>query len=139
MALSDLSRRWRPYPVKAPASGMSRRRGFWERVHLDPWLLGLLLLLMGAGLVVMYSASGQRLDTVIAQGVRFGVALGVMVVIAQFSPATLMRWALPAYLLGVVMLVAVELVGDMGMGAQRWLVIPGVIRFQPSELSLIHI
>ncbi|MGM0915557.1 MAG: rod shape-determining protein RodA [Pseudomonadota bacterium] len=134
MALSDLSRPWRPYPVKAPASGMSRRRGFWERVHLDPWLLGLLLLLMGAGLVVMYSASGQRIDTVISQGIRFGVALGVMVVIAQFAPATLIRWALPAYLLGVAMLVAVELVGDMGMGAQRWLVIPGVIRFQPSEL-----
>ncbi|WP_027962270.1 rod shape-determining protein RodA [Halomonas halodenitrificans] len=134
MGLNDLSRSWRSHPVGAPASGMARRRGFWQRVHLDPWLLGMLLVLMVAGLVVMYSASGQRIDTVASQGIRFGVALGVMMIIAQFSPSTLMRWALPAYLLGVVMLVAVELVGDMGMGAQRWLVIPGVIRFQPSEL-----
>lgn len=134
MALNDLTRVWRPHPVRPPASGMSRRRGLWERLHLDPWLLGMLLLLMAAGLVVLYSASGQRIETVMAQGFRFGVALGVMVVIAQFSPATLLRWALPAYLVGVVLLVAVELVGDMGMGAQRWLVIPGVIRFQPSEM-----
>nr|WP_298248869.1 rod shape-determining protein RodA [uncultured Halomonas sp.] len=134
MGLSGLSRSWRPRPIKATASGMSRRRGFWQRVHLDPWLLGMLLVLMAAGLVVMYSASGQRIDTVISQGIRFGVALGVMISIAQLAPATLMRWALPAYLLGVAMLIAVELVGDMGMGAQRWLAIPGVIRFQPSEL-----
>lgn len=134
MGLSGLSRSWRPRPVKATASGMSRRRGFWQRVHLDPWLLGMLLVLMAAGLVVMYSASGQRIDTVTSQGIRFGVALGVMISIAQLTPATLMRWALPAYLLGVAMLIAVELVGDMGMGAQRWLAIPGVIRFQPSEL-----
>ncbi|MDN3520576.1 rod shape-determining protein RodA [Halomonas ramblicola] len=134
MALNDLTRAWRPHPVRPPASGMSRRRGLWERVHLDPWLFGMLLLLMAAGLVVLYSASGQRIETVMAQGIRFGVALGVMVVIAQFSPATLLRWALPAYLVGVMLLVAVELVGDMGMGARRWLTIPGVIRFQPSEM-----
>jgi rod shape determining protein RodA len=113
---------------------MSRRKGLRERIHLDPWLLGMLLVLMLSGLVVLYSASGQQLDTVIAQGVRFGVALAVMGVLAQFSPTTLMRWSLPAYVLGLLMLLAVELIGDMGMGAQRWLVIPGVIRFQPSEM-----
>ncbi len=32
------------------------------------------------------------------------------------------------------MLIAVDVVGDVGMGAKRWLVIPGVIRFQPSEM-----
>ncbi|MFM9269185.1 rod shape-determining protein RodA [Halomonas elongata] len=134
MARFDLPMSMRGHPVRPPRSGMSRRRSLWERIHLDPWLLGLLLLLMLSGLVVLYSASGQSLDMVIAQGLRFGVALGVMVVIAQFSPATLYRWALPAYLVGVLMLVAVEVMGDMGMGAQRWLVIPGVIRFQPSEM-----
>ncbi|CBV42082.1 rod shape-determining protein RodA [Halomonas elongata] len=134
MARFDLPMGMRGHPVRPPRSGMSRRRSLWERIHLDPWLLGLLLLLMFSGLVVLYSASGQNLDMVIAQGLRFGVALGVMAVIAQFSPATLYRWALPVYLVGVLMLVAVEIMGDMGMGAQRWLVIPGVIRFQPSEM-----
>ncbi|SFU34391.1 rod shape-determining protein RodA [Halomonas korlensis] len=134
MAMIDLTRGLRSHPVRPPASGIARRRSFWERIHLDPWLLGMLLLLMLAGLVVLYSASGQHLQVPIAQGVRFGVALTVMLVLAQFTPATFQRWAFPAYLAGVLMLVAVELIGDMGMGAQRWLVIPGVIRFQPSEL-----
>lgn len=134
MAMIDLTRSLRRPPVRPPQSGIARRRSLWEKIHLDPWLIGMLLVLMLAGLVVLYSASGQRLEVVIAQAVRFGVGLGVMVVIAQLSPTTLQRWALPGYIAVVLMLVAVELVGDMGMGAQRWLEIPGVIRFQPSEL-----
>src|SRR5690554_4601392 len=58
----------------------------------------------------------------------------VMFTLAQLSPSTLLRWALPVYAAGVLLLVAVELVGDVGMGAKRWLVIPGVFRFQPSEM-----
>ncbi|WP_445000983.1 rod shape-determining protein RodA [Halomonas mongoliensis] len=134
MGMIDLSRILRPYPVRPPASGISRRRSLWERLHLDPWLLGMLLALMAAGLMVLYSASGQRIEPVIAQAIRFGVALVVMFLLAQLSPSTLLRWALPVYALGVLLLVAVELVGDVGMGAKRWLVIPGVIRFQPSEM-----
>ncbi|MGO2132820.1 MAG: rod shape-determining protein RodA [Halomonas sp.] len=113
---------------------LSRKRSYWERIHLDPWLLLLLIVLMVSGLGVLYSASGQDLDAVIGQGLRFIFALVVMVVLAQLSPTTFQRWAPVAYVLGVAMLVAVEIMGDMGMGAQRWLEIPGVMRFQPSEL-----
>lgn len=134
MIWSELTRGFRPHPVKPSLSGIARRRSLWERIHLDPWLLGMLLLLMMAGLVVLYSASGQRLPVVTAQAIRFGVALVVMVGLAQLSTATLLRWTPLVYVAGLGMLVAVELIGDMGMGAQRWLVIPGVIRFQPSEL-----
>lgn len=125
-------------PGISPRS-LSRRRSWWGRVHLDPWLLLLLTVLMVSGLVVLYSASGQDMDAVIRQALRFGVALVVMVVLAQFSPATFQRWAPAAYLFGMAMLVAVEVMGDMGMGAQRWLVIPGVIRFQPSELMKLAV
>tara|TARA_R110001599_G_scaffold243715_6_gene443583 strand:+ start:555 stop:1688 length:1134 start_codon:yes stop_codon:yes gene_type:complete len=124
----------RGHPVRPPESGIARRKSVWERIHIDPWLLGLLLLLMGGGLVVLYSASGQSIDAVIAQGIRFGIALVGMVIIAQFSPSTFLRFAPLAYGIGVAMLVAVDVVGDVGMGAKRWLVIPGVIRFQPSEM-----
>jgi rod shape determining protein RodA len=124
----------RGHPVRPPESGIARRKSVWERIHIDPWLLGLLLLLMGGGLVVLYSASGQSIDAVIAQGIRFGIALVGMVIIAQFSPSTFLRFAPLAYGVGVAMLVAVDVVGDVGMGAKRWLVIPGVIRFQPSEM-----
>ncbi|EHJ92020.1 Rod shape-determining protein rodA [Vreelandella boliviensis LC1] len=124
----------RGHPVRPPESGIARRKSIWERIHLDPWLLGLLLVLMGSGLIVLYSASGQSLDAVIGQGMRFCIALVGMVIIAQFSPTTFLRWAPLAYGVGVVMLVAVDVVGDVGMGAKRWLEIPGVIRFQPSEM-----
>ena len=134
MIWSELTRGLRRHPVKPSLSGIARRRSLWERIHLDPWLLGMLLVLMLAGLVVLYSASGQRMTVVTAQAIRFGVALVVMAGLAQLSPTTLLRWTPLVYLAGVAMLVAVELIGDMGMGAQRWLVIPGVIRFQPSEL-----
>ncbi|NYS77915.1 MULTISPECIES: rod shape-determining protein RodA [Halomonadaceae] len=129
-----LARSMRGYPVRPPESGIARRKSIWERIHLDPWLLGLLLVLMGSGLIVLYSASGQSIDAVIAQSVRFCIALVVMVIIAQFSPSTFLRFAPLAYGIGVAMLVAVDVFGDVGMGAKRWLVIPGVIRFQPSEM-----
>nr|WP_300308016.1 rod shape-determining protein RodA [Halomonas sp.] len=130
----DFVRSLRGYPVRPPVGGISRRKTIWQRLHIDPWLVGLLLLLMMGGLVVLYSASGENLHMVIAQAIRFGVALLVMLVLAQFTPSALMRWAFPAYLVGILMLLAVEILGDIGMGAQRWLVIPGVVRFQPSEL-----
>ncbi|PCF93751.1 rod shape-determining protein RodA [Vreelandella nigrificans] len=134
-----LSRSFRRYPVRPPNSGIARRKSIWERIHLDPWLIGLLLVLMVAGLFVLYSASGQRIEAVIAQAVRFGVALVVMVVIAQFSPSTFLRWAPIAYAVGLAMLIAVEIAGDIGMGAKRWLEIPGVIRFQPSEMMKLAV
>lgn len=113
---------------------MKRRRSLWSRIHLDPWLLGLLIVLMLLGLVVLYSASGQNMAMLRGQASRLGLAIGGMVIMAQFSPNTLYRWTPLAYGIGLLMLVAVEIMGDIGMGAQRWLVIPGVIRFQPSEL-----
>ncbi|MCH4813483.1 rod shape-determining protein RodA [Vreelandella neptunia] len=129
-----IARSMRGYPVRPPESGIARRKSIWERIHIDPWLLGLLLVLMGSGLIVLYSASGQSIDAVIGQSVRFGIALVGMVIIAQFSPSTFLRFAPLAYGVGVAMLVAVDVVGDVGMGAKRWLEIPGVIRFQPSEM-----
>lgn len=113
---------------------MGRRRSLWSRIHLDPWLLGLLFVLMLAGLVVLYSASGQRMPVVTGQAMRLGVAIVTMVVLAQLTPSSLYRWSPPLYAAGLAMLIAVEVMGDIGMGAQRWLEIPGVVRFQPSEL-----
>ena len=132
--LGDITRGLRGHPVRPPESGMSRRKSVWTKLRIDPWIMLLLLVLMSAGLLVLYSASGQRLETVIAQATRFGLGLVVLMVLARLSPTTLLRWAPLLYGAALAMLVAVEVMGDMGMGAQRWLVIPGVVRFQPSEL-----
>ena len=52
---------------------------------------------------------------------------------AQLTPQTLMRFAVPAYVIGVVLLVLVALFGDVVNGARRWLNV-GITRFQPSEM-----
>lgn len=107
--------------------------GLLERLHIDALLLAGLLLVCGFGLMALYSASDQDLAAVERQLVRLGIAFALMVALAQVPPAQLRRWSPPLYLLGVLMLVAVLLVGEVGKGAQRWLDL-GVVRFQPSEI-----
>lgn len=113
---------------------LGRSRGFWSAIHLDPLLLLMLLLLMGGGLFVLYSGADRNIEVVKAQGIRFGVALVVMFVFAQLDPAVFRRWTPWLYAAGMAGLVAVLLVGVGAKGAQRWLAIPGLPRFQPSEI-----
>jgi rod shape determining protein RodA len=56
-----------------------------------------------------------------------------MWLVAQVPPQTMMRFAVPAYVIGLAFLVAVALFGDVANGARRWLHV-GVTRFQPSEM-----
>ncbi len=114
-------------------SNPNHRQGMLAVVHLDlPLLIGLLLL-CSYGLVVLYSASGENLAQVHRQLIRLGLAFSVMLVIAQINPSTLRRWSPWLYGVGVLLLIAVLLVGQVGKGAQRWLDL-GVMRFQPSEM-----
>ena len=103
------------------------------RLHIDlPLLLGLLAL-CGFGLTVLFSATDQSSGQVERQMLRLGLAFAVMFAVAQVPPRLLQRWSLPLFGLGVLLLLAVLAVGDVGKGAQRWLDL-GVVRFQPSEI-----
>lgn len=126
--------RWLQGLASPARQGYDRRMPFWQRIHVDPWLLLLLLVLGAVAGFVLYSASGRSLSMVYRQGAAFAVGLAVMLVIAQFQPRFMQRWVPLAYLAGVLLLVAVLVVGVQAKGAQRWLSIPGVMRFQPSEL-----
>jgi rod shape determining protein RodA len=105
-----------------------------RRLHIDLPLLLILLGLSAYGLVVLYSASGRQLEQVIRQGAFIGAGLVSMFVIAQINTQTLRLWTPWVYVLGLLLLVAVELAGVGAKGAQRWLAIPGLPRFQPSEI-----
>jgi|AntRauTorcE11897_2_1112592.scaffolds.fasta_scaffold12202_2 rod shape determining protein RodA len=109
-------------------------RSFWSVLHIDPILLFLLLFLITGGLVVLFSGADQNMEVVKAQGIRMGVALVVMVVFAQLDPLVFRRWAPWLYVAGLMALLAVLLFGVGAKGAQRWLALPGLPRFQPSEL-----
>ncbi len=105
----------------------------WERIHIDlPLLIGLLLIII-AGLLVLFSAASEDVLIVVRQMVRFGLAFGVMFVVAQISPSRLKLWAPWLYGIAVALLLAVLVIGYTGKGAQRWLNL-GLFRFQPSEL-----
>ncbi len=102
-------------------------------MHLDFLLLVGLALLVLVGLGVLYSAGDQSMSLIHRQLTRLGLALMVMLVIAQIPSSTLRFWSPWMYVLGVVLLVLVLVMGDIGKGAQRWLDL-GFIRFQPSEM-----
>jgi len=119
-----------------PASGQDFGAGatLGERLRVDFWLLLILLALCGYGLVVLYSASGRNMDAVERQAGFMLTGLLAMVVVAQLGVKQLRRWTPVAYLGGCLLLLAVDLVGIGAKGAQRWLEIPGLPRFQPSEI-----
>jgi len=112
---------------------MKRRATLLQRLHIDGPLLILLLMLGAAGLFVLYSAGGRNLDLLFKQASSFGLGLVAMAVVAQLEPRFMARWVPLGYVVGVALLVVVDVMGHNAMGATRWINIPGVIRFQPSE------
>jgi len=112
----------------------------WQRLRpiftgFDGPLLVAMLLLGAAGLLTMYSAGFDAGTRFVDHGRNMLLALGVMFVVAQVSPQTLMKAALPLYTVGVALLVAVAVMGVTKKGATRWLNIGVVI--QPSEILKI--
>ncbi|RKF12760.1 rod shape-determining protein RodA [Alginatibacterium sediminis] len=115
-----------------------QQQSIWWRLHIDwPLLLGLVVL-CGVGSFILYSASGESMAMLNRQLVRVFFAFVVMFVMAQISPDVYARWALPLFLVGLIMLVMVLVFGHVGKGAQRWLDL-GVVRFQPSEIMKVAV
>ena len=103
---------------------------------IDGPLFTLSTILVCTGLLTLYSASYEYPARITAQLVNLAVGYTAMWLMAQIPPQTLMRFAVPAYALGVLLLIAVALFGDIVNGARRWLHV-GVTRFQPSEMMKI--
>ena len=101
----------------------------------DGWLVGVVLLLAGAGLLAMYSSGYDHGTRFSDHGRNMLIAVSILFVVAQIPPQKLMAMAVPLYALGVALLVAVALFGITKKGAQRWINLGIVI--QPSELLKI--
>ena len=108
--------------------------GLGSHLHIDFVLLGLLFAISAYGLLILYSAVGGETAPVVSQLGKLGVATAVMLVMAQISPVFYMRIAPWLYATGVGLLILVPFFGTEVNNARRWLVIPGVFGFQPSEL-----
>ena len=103
----------------------------------DGWLAFAVLLLALAGLVTMYSAGFDHGTRFVDHGRNMLLALGVLFIVTQVSPQTLMKLAIPLYIVGVLLLVMTALpgLGVTKKGATRWLNVGVVI--QPSEILKI--
>ena len=91
--------------LEATRQGM----GVLQRLKLDGWLLVWLMLLISAGLAVLYSASGGSGDVVLFQVSRLLIGLGLMLVLAQVTPRFMVRaapWAYGAVLILLVLVLA---------------------------------
>lgn len=105
-----------------------------------PWkLIALLSAITGFGLLVLYSAAGGNFSPwALNQGVRFLIFLGVALVIGRFPLRIFEDFAYLGYIAVLILLVAVELLGFVGGGSQRWLNL-GFMNLQPSELMKVAI
>jgi rod shape determining protein RodA len=102
----------------------------------------LLLLVMAAcatGFAMLYSAAQGSFDPWASrQMIRFAMIFPVLVLVALIDIQVWFRYAYVLYGIGLVTLVAVEIAGFVGMGAQRWINLGGV-NFQPSEMMKIFL
>ena len=119
------------YTVKTTPTG-------WRKVLYINWPLVILLTAVSSvGFLMLYSVAGGRLDVwAEPQMKRFGLGLAAMFVTAMVPIWLWRNLSVLAYLGSLGLLVAVELFGTVGMGAQRWIDI-GFMRLQPSELMKI--
>jgi len=121
-------------------SAIFEKPSLWQRIKpiftgFDGPLLFAMVLLACAGLTTMYSAGYDNGSRFADHGRNMLLALGVVFLVAQISPQTLMKLAVPLYTLGVALLVAVAVAGVTKKGATRWLNVGLVI--QPSEVLKI--
>jgi rod shape determining protein RodA len=112
------------------------------RQRIAPWFAGFdgplafaVLMLACAGLLTMYSSGWDHGTRFEDHGRNMLIAATIMFVVAQIPPQRLMALAVPLYVLGVALLIAVAVFGITKKGAQRWVNVGVVI--QPSEILKI--
>jgi rod shape determining protein RodA len=118
--------------------GRQRERTVLQKLGDLNWALVLLLAAVASvGFAMLYSAANGHIDPWASrQMMRFGVGVTLMIAIALIDIRALLRYAYVAYLAALVLLIAVEIMGEVGMGARRWVDL-GVFQLQPSEVMKI--
>ena len=113
---------------------LKNNSSYWHKLHLDPWLLSLLILNAILGLIVVYSASAQDMGLVFKQGFSFLLGFVALFICAQVPPKVYQAFSPYLYAVSLVLLIAVFFIGEVRMGARRWIAIPLLGSMQPSEL-----
>lgn len=113
---------------------MTLGQRFWQ---LNWFLILLICTLASVGFMMLYSAgNGSYSPWAEQQMLRFGLGMGVMFVIALTDIRLWLKYAYLFYAGSLILLIAVEVIGTVGMGAQRWIDLKA-FNLQPSELMKI--
>lgn len=99
-----------------------------------PWRLIFLVTGIGMlGILTLYSSAGGAMTPwALKQSIVFLIFLGVAIGMSWIKESTIKALSFPIYTVVLIMLIAVEMLGFVGKGAQRWLDV-GPVRLQPSE------
>lgn len=127
-----------PYHTYGDLATDQPRMTLSEKLWQVNWLMILLVAaICSIGFAMLYSAANGSFDPWASrQMIRFGVGFVILLAVALVDIRIWLRLAYPIYGLSLILLVAVEVMGEIGMGAQRWIDL-GVIQLQPSELMKV--
>jgi len=111
---------------------------FLKRYDFSFILISFFIFLIGISNLISatYMATGAESVLYKSQIIFFLLSLGVAFGISFISPTNFQKIAYWAYIFNILLLIAVLILGKVGMGAQRWIAL-GPIRFQPSEMMKI--
>jgi len=113
-------------------------RSLLQRFMSLNWAVVVVIMMLGGiGTAMLYSVGDGSLSPwAMDHAMRFAILLPLALCAGMVDLRHWMALAYPAYFAGLVLLVAVDLIGVVGMGGQRWLDL-GFARLQPSELMKI--
>ena len=109
----------------------------------DFTFFGIAIVIFIIGIVNLYSAthasaSSRLINIYKVQIVFFVISFFTGMAISFVRPKNFFQYSWTVYIINILLLILVLLLGEKGMGAQRWIVI-GSIRFQPSEIMKISL
>ena len=109
---------------------------FWQ---INWLLIALLVVLAFIGCAMLYSAGDASWDPWAKRHlIRFGVGLLLMIIVAIIDIRIWLRHAYTLYFIILALLIAVEVIGVISGGAQRWVNL-GIVQLQPSEIMKISL
>ncbi len=122
------------------AISIQSKQSFLQKVQHLSWGLILLITLVACiGFASLYSAAGGDFSPWASRQImRFFVGVVMMLFVALIDIRWWYKLSWPCYFLGLFLLLVVEIMGHIGMGAQRWINL-GVIKLQPSEIMKIAV
>ena len=113
-------------------------RHFLKKLHRLNWgMIALICMVAGIGFAMLYSAAhGNAEPWMDKQIIRFAMGFVLMLAVGFLDIKYWARIAYPTYFVALILLVYVEFLGEIGMGAQRWIDLK-FIQLQPSEIMKV--